>query len=58
MKLDPDHYLMAVADVDTHIKNCERSLAALSLPNAVVSHTGALPDAKITNQAPSPGVGL
>lgn len=27
-------YLMAVADVDAHMKNCERSLAALSLPNA------------------------
>lgn len=27
------HYLMAVADVDAHMKNCERSLAALSLPN-------------------------
>ncbi len=30
----------------------------LLLPNSVVSHTGALPDAKIPNQAPSPGVGL
>lgn len=28
------HYQMAVADVDAHMKNCERSLAALSLPNA------------------------
>lgn len=27
-------------------------------PNAVVSHTGALPDCKISNQVPSPGVGL
>ena len=26
--------------------------------NAVVSHTGALPDSKISNQVPSPGVGL
>jgi hypothetical protein len=26
--------------------------------NGVVSHTGALPDVKISNQAPSPGVGL
>ena len=29
-----------------------------ALPNAVVSHTGALPEAKISNQVPSPGVGL
>jgi len=27
-------------------------------PNTVVSHTGALPDSKISNQVPSPGVGL
>ncbi len=29
-----------------------------ALENAVVSHTGALPDPKSTNQAPRPGVGL
>lgn len=27
-------------------------------PNSVVSHTGALPDSQISNQAPRPGVGL
>lgn len=31
---------------------------ALKQPNVVVSHTGALPDSKISNQVPSPGVGL
>ena len=33
-------------------------LRVLPSPNAVVSHTGALPDAKISNQVPRPGVGL
>lgn len=40
-------------------KRCGERVARRASPqSAVVSHTGALPDSKISNQAPSPGVGL
>lgn len=34
------------------------ALAHVDSPNSVVSHTGALPDSKISNQVTRPGVGL